>query len=264
MQVRKYLIGMIAGLAAAVALPSVASAAVTSLSIESSTTPSKADKKIRRGASTFFASNDTHAGVLLGEPGCPGLPLTSACRAYPPSVAAAITFPTSLKFFPGNLPDCNLSELIGKSTAGARAACPRSIVGGGSNTQLFSDGRVLNGTITSFNGAPSGGFPSLYLHVEFPGVTTKPILNGVIQGNRLTVQIPPVQGSVIERFATTINKVVSAKKRNKRTGKVKKTFYLMTNCSQPNYTVREDVTYQDGTTLTDTTPGKCKRTKRKK
>ena len=46
--------------------------------------------------------------------------------------------------------------------------------------------------ITSFNGAPTGGFPSLYLHVEFPGVTTKPILNGIIQGNRITVQVPPV------------------------------------------------------------------------
>ena len=80
----------------------------------------------------------------------------------------------------------------------------------------------------------------------------------------LTVQIPPVQGSVIERFATTINKVVSKKTKNKSTGKVKKTFYLSANCSKPKYTVREDVTYQDGTTLTTSTPGRCKQTNKKK
>jgi hypothetical protein len=259
MQVRKYLIGMIAGLAAAVGFTSISSAAVTGLSIESSVTPSKADKKIRRGASTFFASNDTHEGELP----CSNA-LSVSCRAYPPSIQSVITFPNSLKFNPGNLPDCNLSQLIGKTTAGALSACPQSHVGEGSNTQLFSDGRRITGTITAFNGAPSGGNPSLYLHVEFPGVTSKPILNGVIQGNRITVQIPPVQGSVIERFAVTLDKIVSGKKRNRKTGKVKKTFYLMANCSKPNYTVSEVVTYQDGTSLSATTPGRCTQTKKKK
>ena len=260
MAMRKYLIGMIAGLAGAMALSSVSSAAITGVSIESSVTPSKGDKKIRSGVSTFFASNDTHSGFLP----CPlGTANLATCRAYPPSVQSVITFPKSLKFDPGNMPDCPLSAIVGQSSAGARAACARSVVGSGSNTQLFSDGRTINGTITAFNGAPSGGFPSLYLHVEFPGVATKPILNGIIRGNVLTVQIPPVQGSVIERFATTINKVVSKKTKNKRTGKVKKTFYLSANCSKPKYAVREDVTYQDGTTLTTSTPGRCKQTNRK-
>ncbi|HEX6586496.1 MAG TPA: hypothetical protein VF052_07060 [Solirubrobacterales bacterium] len=258
MQARKYLIGMIAGLAAAVGFTSVASAAVTGLSIESTYAPTKGDKKIRNGVSVFFASNDTHEGELP----CSNA-LSVSCRAYPPSTQSLITFTKNLRFNPGNLPDCNLSQLIGKTSAGALAACPRSHVGEGANTQLFSDGRRLNGTITAFNGSPSGGNPSLYLHVEFPGVTTKPILNGVIQGNRLTVQIPPVQGSVIERFAVNLDKIVSGKKRDKRTGKVKKTFYLMANCSERNFTTREDVTYQDGSTLSATTPGRCTRKKKK-
>jgi hypothetical protein len=261
---RKYLIGMIAGLVGAMAFTSIASAAVTGLSIESSVTPAKADKKIRRGVSTFFASNDTHAGDLLGQGGCVGSGNNPACFAYPPSVQSVVTFPKSLKFFPANLPDCNLAAIAGQSTAGARAACPRSIVGTGFNINKTLSGQTLNGVITAFNGAPSGGNASLYLHVDIAGVTTKPILNGVIRGNVLTVQIPPVPGAVIERFAVTINKVVSGKKRNKKTGKVKKTFYLMGNCAKPSYTVREDVTYQDGTRLSATTPGRCKRTKRKR
>jgi hypothetical protein len=263
MRTRTYVVGMIVGLAAAMALSSVASAAVTGLSIESSVTPSKGDKKIRRGVSTFFASNDTHAGDLLNQGGCTE-PITSACRAYPPSVRSVLTFSKSLKFDPGNLPDCNLSQLVGKSSAGALAACPRSHIGEGTVTQLFSDGRTITGLITAFNGAPSGGNPSQYLHVDFPGVITKPILSSVIRGNVITTQIPPILGSVSERFALTTDKIVTGKRKNMRTGKVKKTFYAMASCSNPNYTTRQDVTYQDGTTLTATTPGRCKQTKRKK
>jgi hypothetical protein len=257
---RKYLIGMIAGLAGAMALPTVASAAVTGLGIENTVTPSKADKKIRRGVSTTFASNDTHTGFLP----CPlGTANTPGCRAYPPSVRTLLAFSKNIRFNPGNLPDCPLSRIVGQSSAGARAACPQSIVGGGTNTQLFSDGRTINGVITAFNGTPSGGFPSLYLHVEFPGVATKPILNAHIRGNVIDAQIPPVQGSVIERFEVTIGKVVTGRKKNKTTGKVKKTFYASANCSDRNYTVHEDVTYQDGTMLSSTIPGRCTRTKKK-
>jgi hypothetical protein len=261
---RKYLIGMIVGLIGAVALSSVAWADVTGVSIESSVTPAKGDKKVRNGISDFFSSNDMHSGALLGQPGCLIGNEGPSCFSYPPSVRSLITFPTSLKFDPGNLPDCNLSSLVGQSTAGAKAACPGSIVGSGENRQAFSDGSTRTGVITLFNGAPSGGFPSLYLHVDLPGVTTKPILNGVIRGNTIDVSIPPVPGTVIERFATTINKVVSKKTRNRKTGKVKKTYYLSANCSKPNYTVREDVTYQNGKTLTATTPGHCKQTNKKK
>ena len=242
------------------ALSSVASAAVTGVSIQNTVTPSKGDKKIRSGVSTFFSSNDTHEGFLP----CPlGTAASPTCRAFPPSVRSVLTFSKNIRFNPGNLPDCPLSRLVGQSTAGARAACPQSIVGSGSNTQLFSDGRTLNGVITVFNGAPSGGFPTQYLHVEFPGVATKPILNATIRGNVIDTQIPPVQGSVIERFAVTIDKVVTGKKKNKKTGKVKKTFYASANCAERNYTVREDVTYQDGTMLSSTIPGRCKQTNKK-
>jgi hypothetical protein len=187
---------------------------------------------------------------------CPlGTANSPTCLAYPPSVQSVITFPKSLKFDPGNLPDCSLSSIVGQSSAGARAACPKSIVGSGSNTQLFSDGRTLNGTITAFNGAPSGGFPSLYLHVEFPGVATKPILNGIIRGNVLTVQIPPVQGSVIDSITTTLfgKRVVG---KNKKTGQ--KRYYASARCSTGKWATTETVTYQGGKTLSTTVNNKCK------
>jgi hypothetical protein len=259
MRIRKYLIGTVTGLVGVMMFASVASADVTSVQMGLQVSPAKQDKKQFGGASVFFSSTDTHAGELP----CTNA-LSLSCRAFPPSIQTLLTFPTDFKFNPGKLPDCNLSQLIGQGTAGARAACPRSIVGGGSNLQLFSDGRLLTGTITAFNGAPSGGNPSLYLHVEFPGVTTKPILNGVIQGNRILVQIPPVQGSVIENFSTTLGKTVVGKKKNKKTGKVVKQFYFSVRCSKRNWSGTEQVTYQGGKVLNSAVSQKCTQRKKKK
>ena len=262
---RKYLIGvMAAGLVGALTFPSIGSADTTALSITSPVTPTKQDKKVRGGVSTTFTSNDTHAGALLNEPGCIQPNITATCFAFPPSVQAFITFPTDFKFDPGTLPDCNLASLTGKTTAGAREACPRSIVGQGASVIRTLAGGTLNGVVTAFNGAPSGGLPSLYLHVDIAGSTTKPILNGVIRGNTLLVQIPPVPGTVIQQFTTTINKTVTKKKKNKKTGKVVKTFYLSAKCSRGTWTVGETTTYQNGKTLTASTSSKCTKTKKKK
>jgi hypothetical protein len=251
MRIRKYLIGTIACLVGVFVFSSVASAAVTALNTTINLTPAKQHKKVRGPASVFFASDDTHAGFL---PCPPGTATSNDCAAYPPSTQAVITFTRDIKFTPGKLPDCNLAALSGKTTAGARAACPRSIVGTGRNVNTTTSGQTLNGVITAFNGAPSGGNPSLYLHVDIAGVTTKPILNGVIRGNTLTVQIPPVPGTVIEHFDTTIGKKVVAK--NKRTGK--KTFYLSARCSKKRWSTTETVTYQNGQQLSDSVNSRCK------
>jgi hypothetical protein len=249
MRIRKYLIGTIACLVGVFAFSSVASAAVTALTTTINITPAKQDKKVRGPASVFFRSSDTHAGFL---PCPPGTGNTDACAAYPPSVQAVITFTRDIKFTPGNLPDCNLSALSGKTTAGARAACPRSIVGTGANVNTTTTGQTLNGVITAFNGAPSGGNPSMYLHVDIAGVTTKPILNGVIRGNVLSVQIPPVPGTVIENFDTTIGKKVVGRKKGKRI------FYFSARCSRKVWNATETVTYQNGQQLSDSGTARCK------
>lgn len=248
MRTRKQLIGAIAALASVVALSSitsVASADVVGLNISSSVTPAKQDKKVRGGASDFFESNDVFQGAFNQSPCVVG------CYAYPASVRAFITFSKDVKFTPGNIPDCNLAAIIGKSTALARQACPQSVVGGGTNLQTFSDGRQLSGVITAFNGAPSGGNPTLYLHVDLPGVATKPILTGVISGNTLDVTIPPVPGAVIDDFTTTINKRKSGKK----------TFYFSARCSKGKLSTTEDVTYQNGQHEVASASSKCKQKK---
>ena len=262
MRMRRYVIGMIAGLVGAVALSSIASADVTSLSIGARWTPAKQDKKRHGPAKVFIETNEAHAGAFLGQPGCTAGNELS-CFATPPSVQSLITFPKDVAIDPGNLPACSLGSLTGKSTAAARAACPRSIVGEGRSVGKTLDGRALNGVITAFKGVPSGGNPSLYLHLDIAGVATKPILNGVVRGHTLTLQIPPVQGMVSEHFDTTLNPVVTRKKRNKKTGKVEKTFLISIRCSKSRrWTTTETITYENGKTLTDSVSQRCKQKKR--
>jgi hypothetical protein len=243
---------------------------VSALSTGFSVTPAKQDKKKRGGISAFFESNDAHQGVTIppgGDPGCnPPLIVTSACKYFPPSLQTIVNFPTDLKFDPGTIPDCNISSLRGKTTAGARAACPKSIVGQGLSTihTLAESPGALQGTVTAFNGVPAGGNPTLYLHTDIAGVATKPILEGTITGSTLTVAIPPVAGTVIQHFDTTINKVVSKKKKNKKTGKVTKTYYFSARCSKGTWTEDEITTYQGGKTLTASAGQKCKQKKSKK
>jgi hypothetical protein len=250
MRIRKYLIGTIACLVGVFAFSSVASGAVTALNVGLNITPKKQHKKVRGPASVFFESNDAHAGDFLGQGGCTA-GNSVACFAYPPSTQAVLQFTRDVKFTPGNLPDCNLAAIAGKTTAGARAACSGSIVGTGSNVNRTLSGQTLNGVITAFNGAPSGGNPSLYLHVDIAGVTTKPILNGVIRGNVLTVQIPPVPGAVIEHFDTTLVRKVVGRKKGKRV------FYFSARCSKRNWSLTETVTYQNGQQLSDTVGDRC-------
>ena len=259
---RRYVIGTIAGLVSAVALSNIASAEVTSLSIASRWTPAKQDKKTRGPAKVSIESNEAHAGTFFGQPGC----MTAnelTCFANPPSLQSLITFPKDVAIDPGNLPACSLGSLTGKSTAAARAACPRSIVGEGSSVGRSLDGRTLNGVITAFKGVPSGGNPSLYLHIDIAGVATKPILNGVVRGSTLTLQIPSVQGMASEHFDTTLNPVVTGKKRNKKTGEVEKTFLISIRCSKSRkWTTSETITYETGKTLTDSVSQNCRQKKR--
>lgn len=278
MRTRKYLIGVMAtGLVGAVALSGIASADVTELTITTQVTPSKQDKKKRGGVSVFFSSADKHEGTTVppGGAGCaPPATVTATCKYFPPSTRTLLTFPTDFKFDPGTIPDCNLASLAGKDAAGAKAACPQSVVGQGKSivhttteagTPAGNPG-TLNGTVTAFNGAPSGGAATLYLHVDIAGVATKPILQGTIKGNVLDVTIPPVSGTVIEYFDTTINKVISKSKKNKKTGKKTKTFYLSAKCSKKSWTTTSTNTYSNGKQLTDSFSQACqqKGTKKKK
>jgi hypothetical protein len=266
----KHLIAVALGLVGALALSGVASAAVTGVTWTANATPAKQDKKERGGvAFSQIGTSEAHAGFTSppGGPGCmPPTVVTPACKYYPPSQMTVVTFDPDFKFTPGNIPKCNPALLTGKDAAGARAACPASILGQGS-AQIHTltetnpaDGGpgILFGTVTTFNGQPSGGNAVVLLHLDIDRSTTSPILTGVLRRNVLTVQGPVTPGVVIENLNTSINRRVSVKKAGQ------KLFFVSARCSKRRWRSSATVFYSDGTQLTGTTTQSCEQKKKKK
>jgi hypothetical protein len=235
MRKRKYLIGALLGVLGAFVLAGTAFATVTSETMSSTATPKKQDVKVRGGITESFLIDRTY---------------TSNTDVTPSPTKNVITFSNDFKFTPGNIPDCNLVSITGKDTAGARAACGGSIVGQGNATQQTASGAQLQGTVTAFNGAPSGGNATLYVHVDFgPAVPTKPILTGTFTGNTLTVNVPTVPGTTLTHFLTVINKRKSGKK----------SFYLGARCGKKKkWSVTNTTTFTDGSTKTESASQRCK------
>jgi hypothetical protein len=247
MRKRNLMIGAVVGVAGSLAIAGVVMAAVDSQTYSSVASKTKQDKKVRGPVGNFATNVDT---VYSGTP-----------QFTPPATQTVLTFDSDFKFTPGKLAQCNLASLAGKDAAGARAACPRSIVGQGSAVIRTLAGGTLNAIVSAFNGARTGGNPTIYLHTDVQGSTTKPILTGTLQGNTLTVQVPVTPGTAIVHFDTTINQVVSQKKKKTLpSGKKKtvKTFYISAKCSDKQWDHSETTTYQNGQTKSAAFSQSCK------
>jgi hypothetical protein len=247
MRKRNLMIGAVVGVAGSLALAGIASAVVDSQTYSSVAAKSKQDKKVRGPVGLFVTNVDTQYSGTFS----------------PPATQTVLTFDRDFKFDAGSLAQCNLASLAGKDAAGARAACPRSIVGQGSAIIRTLAGGTLNAVVSAFNGVKSGGNSTIYLHTDVQGSTTKPILTGTLQGNSLIVQVPITPGTAIVHFDTTINQVVSKRKKNKKTGKTVKTFYVSAKCSDGQWNHSETTTFQGGETRADTFSQPCTKKKKK-
>jgi hypothetical protein len=272
MRKRNLMVGAVVGVVGALGIAAVSSAVVDSQTYSSVAAKSKQDKKKRGPVGSFVTNVDTQ---YSGETIPPGSATCNAatqasCKYFPPATQTVLTFDRDFKFQPKKLAQCNLASLAGKDSAGARAACPRSIVGqGGARIHTLTEaglpgvGPNLTGIVTAFNGVKSGGNSTIYLHTDIQGSTTKPILTGTLQGNTLTVAVPVTPGTVIEHFDTTINQVVTQKKKNKNTGKTTKTFYISARCSDGQWDHSETTTFQGGQTKSASFSQKCTKKKAK-
>jgi hypothetical protein len=258
----KYLTGIALGLVCALALSGIASAAVTGVTWTASATPAKQDKKKRGGVAIRIGTAEAHEGLTFppGGPGCmPPTVVTSACKYFPASHTSVINFDPDFKVTPGTIPRCAPASLTGKDATGARAACPRSIVGQGtSEIHTVTDPTPLFGTVTAFNGPPSGSNPLVLLHMDIDRSTTSPILTAVVSGNVLTVQGPIVPGAVLTNLAISIDRRVSLRKGRKRL------FFVSARCSKRRWLSSATVFYTDGTQQTGSTTQACTQKKRKK
>jgi hypothetical protein len=232
MRKRNYVMGLVAVLAVSVAVPAVAHAAITGTTITASVTGTKQEKKVRGGIGLDFTTNTAHTFPDV-------VPQTAS--------NATVDFDKDFAFTSKGLPTCNPTKLANTTTDQALAACPgKRKVGSGDATLCSFAGACgaapggATGVVTAFNGTPSGGALSLLLHTRTSAGNTT-VLDGTLVnspvggsfGKRLNVNVPDTSptGQELTIFHTNIPKTVVSKKKNKKTGKTVKTFYLSAKCS---------------------------------
>jgi hypothetical protein len=228
MRKKIYVIGATALLAVAVAIPvNSAQSAISSQTIKSAVTPTKLSKS---------AKTPTPASIRV-DVDANWDSFSGAGNPSPAAVNTDIDFDKDLIFNTKPVKPCVLSKLSGTTTDQAIAACGASKVGTGSASLNGIIG-PLTAQVTAFNGTPSGGSSTIYLHtrVSNPPLTT--ILVGTLSkspagapyGSRLHVPIPAQQlgggFEVITHFDTTVNKKFKITKKGKKI----KSGYVTSTC----------------------------------
>jgi hypothetical protein len=230
---RSLLIGAVAGVLGALSLGSVATAAPTSQTLETTLSPAKQSTKTFGGASLHAVIDTTFDNFATSQS----------------PRQTIFTIDKNIKFVNGNVPVCPLSQIQGKFTAQAQAACPQSIVGGGT---VQVNGGAVGGTVTIFG----GGATTMFVHADIgPGATSLTII-GRLAGKSLTFSnIPNTPGLVLSKFDVNFNK--------RKTGKKKgtKTFYVMARCKKKKWTNSESTNFYSGETLSASSTQKCKQKK---
>jgi hypothetical protein len=230
MRKRSFVIAAVAGVLGAMSLSSVAfGGSPQSQSLLTTVSPAKQSKKTFGGASLHAVISTTYDNFVGSQS----------------PRQTAFTIDPNIKFTNGNVPVCQLSQIQGKFTAQAQAACPRSIVGGGS---VQVNAGAVNGTATIFSGGPK----TMYVQTDIgPGATSLTIV-GTLAGRTLTFSnIPNTIGLDLTKFD------VSFKKR--KTGK--KSFYVSARCKKGKWKNSETTNFYSGETLTATSTQKCKQKK---
>jgi hypothetical protein len=239
MRNRKYLIGALLGVIGALTFSSMASANATSMGLATTLAPAKQDKK-------QFGGVTLHNIISTG--------FDSFTTPHTGPQKTVFTIDPNVKFVAGNIPACQLSQIQGKFTAAATAACPQSITGGG--TVEVNDG-AIKGNVTFFSGGPN----TIYVQTDIgPGATNLTII-GTITGKILTfTNIPDTPGLLLTKFDTTFNKRKTGKMKVKVKGKTKKapTFYVMARCKKKSWTTSATNTFYNGQTLSASSSEKCK------
>ena len=166
MSKRKVLVWVL-GLALAAGVSAVALGAGNTQNTQAivvTATPSKQSK-------TKFANIKLRSKTTTGTTGTGSFAITP--------VDHAVTFyDKDIRFDSKGLPQCSKS-LAGLTTAQAKAACPKAIVGSGNAVVKISGDPSLPDTstdITAFNGKPVGGHPILLLHTYSAALGTSNVV----------------------------------------------------------------------------------------
>jgi hypothetical protein len=175
---------------------------------------------------------------------------------HPPAIESVTAdFDKNIQVNAKGLPVCKEGQLQARSTAAAKKACPKAIVGEGEAEVevAFPDQTPFSakGPIVLFNGGLHGGATVIYIqtYVSVPAptaiVATVKItsINRGHYGLHAVAQIPPIAGGSgsVTKFKLTINRTF--------TSKGKKQSYLTASCPAGLYYTEGKVQFSDGTKL---------------
>jgi hypothetical protein len=189
---------LVFGLLGAVAMPSAASAAVSSLTMSGSLSPAPPDATIV-GTSVSFGFDAGYTGGF-----------------NPVTKQTVFHFDNDIAFDPTGLATCAPASIAGMTTAGALATCPSARVGSG--TATYNAG-AINGVITAFNGTPSSGHSTVLAHIDINSGSVIVVLVGVIgtssRGGDFGSQLdfsswPNTPGVAATHFAITLDNLEPA------------------------------------------------------
>jgi hypothetical protein len=229
MRKRSILIGAVAGVLGALSLSSVAAAIPTSQTLQTTLSPAKQSKSTFGGVSLHNVIDTTFDNF----------PTSQSPRQ------TVFTVDPNIKFTNGNVPTCQLNQIQGKFTAQAQAACPQSIVGGGT---VQVNGGAVTGTVTIFGGGPN----TMYIQTDIgPGATSLTIVGALGGRNLVFSNIPNTPGLVLSKFDTTFNK----RKVGKKNGTAQ--YFVSARCKKKKWSNSEFTSFYSGQTLSASSTQKC-------
>ena len=162
------------------------------------------------------------------------------------------------------LATCTSGKLQAESTAKAKKACPKAIVGEGRTTVRveFPESPPFNATgpLVAFNGGEKGGVTTMFIqaYVKVPAATAlvttikiKKVHKGPY-GLESVASIPVIAGGSgsITNFSLNIGKTF--------TYKGKKQSYLAAKCSTGHFLAQAKAVFSDGTSLSGEVVRACK------
>jgi hypothetical protein len=164
---------------------------------------------------------------------------------------------------PKGLPACKPGKLEARTTAAAKKACPKSIIGKGSAEAEveFPESAPFKakGPLIVFHGGGSKARTKIYVHVyanvPAPTAFITPVVVSKIKkgpyGNKVTSQIPKIANDA----GSTIKFEITNKKTFKYKGKKKS--YFLAKCSKGKFFAQGSGKFSDGTRLKGTVITPC-------
>lgn len=176
--------------------------------------------------------------------------------SHPPAIESVIAyFDKTIEVNAKGLPACKKTQLVARSTASAKKACPRAIVGAGEGEVevAFPEQApfTAKGPIVLFNGGIQGATTLLLIHayVAVPAPTAVIATVKITRVHRgpfglhVVAQIPKIAGG----FGSPINYKITLGRTF--TYKGKKESYLTASCPTGHYLAEGKIQFFDGTLL---------------